>query len=106
VNNDLVTYTTILREGLEVGDMEEEAVVEELILSDEEVARKSIEPTITRPSDSSKKPQSARPKKKHKTVLPKHQEVHCKEHCIEKIEADLSMCVRKLDIHEKPNRVS
>ncbi|KAL1509406.1 hypothetical protein ABEB36_004149 [Hypothenemus hampei] len=46
-------------------------------------------------------PKACKRKKQFKTTM-KIQEVHCKEHCIEKLDAKLSISVKRLEIHEKP----
>lgn len=50
----------------------------------------------THSSSKSKRKKSS----KHKSAL-SPSEVHCKEHCIDKLECDLSMSIKKLEIHEK-----
>lgn len=44
---------------------------------------------------------SSKTKKQSKYASSSPSEVHCKEHCIDKLECDLSMSIKKLEIHDK-----
>ncbi|CAG9773097.1 unnamed protein product [Ceutorhynchus assimilis] len=108
--NDEVLYNTVVQENVDIYDTIEEEIEEtvfdELVLSDIEVDKnnsneeilmeKKISPIIIN-EDKSKTKHS---KRKNKSTL-KKQDIHCKEHCIERLDTHLSMSIKKLEIHEK-----
>lgn len=96
------------------GDEEIEDELIEEIIGDEEIIENPTESNkITSPkisfveafnqAESSKGSSKSSKRKKHSktktTINPV--EVHCKEHCIDRLECDLSMSIKKLEIHEK-----
>lgn len=53
-------------------------------------------------SESSTRSANRKGKKKHGKTVHIVKEVHCKDHCIDKLDFDLPMFIKKLEIHEKP----
>ncbi|XP_066153208.1 uncharacterized protein [Euwallacea fornicatus] len=120
LDQDNVPYNTILRGEVDIFDIEEEideAIVEELILSDEnftenECPNETKKPILspkanelnikkcTNSNSGGSKKYCKRRRRPHREL--RQQQVRCKEHCIEKLDAHLLMSIKKLEIHEKP----
>ncbi|XP_050303637.1 uncharacterized protein LOC126741295 [Anthonomus grandis grandis] len=121
-------YNTVLRNDIEIFNIEEEieevdeAVIEQAVLAEynndlnemEEVVSSEEITSETEPKETLKdssrgleKPnsetgssKSKKPAKRQKKTM-KSQEIHCKQHCIERID-NIAMSIKKLEIHEKP----
>lgn len=105
--------TTINNENLTIFNIEEdveelEEVLEE-VESDTEykpeikVSTAVAEKTIDNETTASSRKESSKPKKvaKSKAAFLNPHEVNCKDHCIDKLDHDLSMSIKKLDIQDK-----
>lgn len=101
-----------IEEHLEEEDEIIEDEVEEIVI-DEEFLEKSIvvnknpspKPTFIETFKQTESSKRSSKSSKRKTQIHKPSagpnEVHCKEHCIDKLEYDLSMSIKKLQIHDK-----
>ncbi|KAJ8917143.1 hypothetical protein NQ315_012635 [Exocentrus adspersus] len=111
----LLEYKTISNESLTIFDIEEDVLEEDVleeVESDSEhepvppaevkaiaVADKDKTLSVEAVTASSRKRRKASAKSKAAFLNPA--EVNCKDHCIDKLDRDLSVAVKKLDINEK-----
>lgn len=106
--------TTINNENITIFNIEEDVEELEEVLEDVEsdseyqheikVSTVSEKTTANETVASSKNEFSKRKKiSKSKAAFLNPHEVNCKNHCIDKLDHDLSMSIKKLDIHEKVN---
>ncbi|ERL84824.1 hypothetical protein D910_02248 [Dendroctonus ponderosae] len=114
-------YNTVINDSIDISDIDEEideaVVVEELVQSDEDeqiennqkiqciqkqqpIADNSKPTTKQLETPVKTKKRSKKRKLSHRAA--RLEEVHCKEHCIERIDTQLSISIKKLAIHEKP----
>ncbi|KAG5875530.1 hypothetical protein JTB14_021581 [Gonioctena quinquepunctata] len=118
-NQSSLDYKTTINADLNIFDIEEVEELEEIIeeLDGESDANCPVENEQTTYCDLhekveenkyedesmsiiSSKRSSAKKHVKQKRYINNH-EVYCKDHCIDKLDFDLSMSIRKLEIHEK-----